>query len=251
MKTDTTSTSSETTFASNEGRLARYCTAGAVGAAALAGAATHADAAITYVNFNNRVVIDTTLADSSFTLFNFDLDGNGTTDFRLGQRAGDTNGGGAIILGPSGLTLGVIGATVSSYNYAGRLAAGANIGATAAFLTLSAGTTFGARASLASGTGFPNSQWATPSPSTGYLGIRFAGVNGTEYAWLHLTIAGNTNPGARQITLIDAAYQTTPNTAIAAGAVPEPSTKAALGLAALGAVGLAANRRRAARNAQA
>ena len=94
--------------------------------------------------------------------------------------------------------------------------------------------------------GFPNSQWATPSPATGYLGIRFTGVNGTEYGWIQLSVAGNTNPNARQITLIGAGYQTTPNTAIAAGAVPEPSTMATLGLAALGAAGLAVNRRRAA-----
>ena len=110
-------------------------------------------------------------------------------------------------------------------------------------LTL-ASTGFAARVSLASGAGFTLSQWATPSPSTGYLGIRFTGVGGvTEYGYVNLTVAGNTNPGARQITLIGAGYEDT-GAAILAGAgapVPEPST---LALLALGGVGIAAYRRR-------
>ena len=256
MKTDAASTSPESTSTAYDGRLARYCVAGAAGVAAFAGTVTTADAAVTFVNFNSQVITDTTLGDSTFTLFNIDLDGNGTVDFRLGQRSGDSNGGGVVIVAPTGGTLGVVGISSAGYNYGAKLAKGATIGATAAFLTLS-GSGFSARASLASGAGFTNSKWATPSPANGYLGIRFTGVNGTEYGYLHLSIASNTNPGARVITLIDAAYDTTANAAILAGAgepaagVPEPSTVTALGLAALGAAGLAANRRRKAAREQA
>lgn len=222
-------------------RLARYCAAGAAGVAAFAGAVTTADASIVFVNYNNQVLLDTAPGNGTFSLFSFDLDGNGTTDFGLGQRSGDASGGGAIILSPTGGTLGVVGINSNSYNYAARLGLGANIGPSANFLTLT-GIGFSARASLASGVGFSNSQWASPSPSTGYLGIRFTGASGfTEYAWINLTVAGNTNPGARQITLLGAAYENTGDV-IAAGAVPEPST---LALVALGSVGLAAYRRRA------
>ncbi len=222
-------------------RLLRYCATG-LGAAAVTGAVTQADAAIVFVNYNNQVVLDTTPADSTFTLFSFDLDGNGTIDFRLGQRTGDTNGGGAIVLAPTGGTLGVIGISSSGYNYAGRLGGGVNVGPGAGFLNLT-GSGFGARASLASGNGFPNSQWASPSPSTGYLGLRFTGVGGvTQYAWLQLTVDGNTNPGARKITLIGAAFENT-GAAIQTGAVPEPTTTS-LGLLALGAFGLMAHRKR-------
>lgn len=222
-----------------------YCVAGA-GAAAVMGAVTTADAAVVFTNYNNQTFTDTNPADTSFTLFNFDIDGNGTTDIRIGQRNGLAagTGGGAIVLSPTGGTLGVVGNSFSGYNYAARLGAGANIGPTVAFLTLS-GSGFAARASLASNNGFTNSQWAAPSPSTGYLGIRFTGVNGTEFAYLHLSIAGNTATVPRQITLLDGAYESTANTAILAGAgapVPEPSSMA---LVALGGVGLAAYRRRA------
>lgn len=226
-----------------ESRLLRYCAAGA-GAAVAVGAVTNADAAIVYTNYNNQTFTDTNPADASFTLFNFDIDGNGTSDIGIGQRNGLSagTGGGAIVVAPTGGTLGIVGSSSLGYNYAARLTAGANIGAGAAFLTLT-GTGFPGRASLASNTGFPLSQWATPSPSVGYIGIRFTGVNGTEYAYLHLSIASNTAAVPRQITLLDGAYQSTPNTAIAAGAVPEPSTTC-LGLVALGAAGLVAHRRR-------
>src|SRR5215212_6262595 len=93
------------TFPSRETRLIRYCAAG-LGAAAVTGAVTNADAAIVFVDFHNQMVTDTTPGDSAFSTFTFDLDGNGTVDFRLGQRTGDTNGGGAIILTPTGGTLG-------------------------------------------------------------------------------------------------------------------------------------------------
>ncbi len=228
---------------SRETRLSRYCAAGA-GAAVLAGTVTTADASIVFVNFNNQVIIDTNTGDASFSTFNFDLNGDGTTDFRLGQRiSGGT--GGALILSPTGGTLGVVGITSSGFNYGGRLAAGFQIGPSAGFVTLS-GTGFPSRASLVSGNGFPGSQWvADPGTSaTGYLGIQFTIGGQLVYGWLHLSISDGTGATPRAITLIDAAYETAAGTVILAGAVPEPSTITSLGLVALGSVGLIAHRRR-------
>jgi hypothetical protein len=60
--------------------------------------------------------------------------------------------------------------------------------------------------------------YSTPT----YFGFSF-GDTQTYYGWLELTSSVN-GSGDVQVTLLNYAYETTPNTLIAAGAVPEPST---------------------------
>jgi len=77
---------------------------------------------------------------------------------------------------------------------------------------------------------------------TGFLGCKwrsFSKVKGDEtfYSWAQISYDDASN----QITLLDFATESEPDTAIAAGAVPEPSS---LLLAAMGASGIAALRRR-------
>jgi hypothetical protein len=231
-----------------DAKIGRYCAAGV--AAGFVGVVTTADAAPVYINYNNQIIRDTNLGDTSFTLFNFDLNNDGQVDFALGQRISGGTGGVIIVRPTTTPALQVIGISSSSYNYAARLAAGANIGGTTNnFINLS-GTGFGARASLVSGNGFPNSQWvaAPGSSSMGFLGIKFQIGGQLVNGFVQLSISDGTGATPRTITLMGAGYETTPGAAITAVAVPEPTTTS-LGLLALGALGLVAHRRRTAAKA--
>ena len=76
-----------------------------------------------------------------------------------------------------------------------------------------------------------------------YLGVQILNsVTGqTNYGWVHLMTTGATGFPA---TIVDYAYDNTANTAITAGAVPEPSTFALLGVMAAGALGVREWRKR-------
>ncbi len=226
-----------------ERRLARYCATG-VGAAVCVGAVTTADASIVFIDFGGVVLTDTSPGSGAFTTRPFDLNGDGVFDFQLAVGNGEPFGGAAAILAPNGGTLGVIGFSNNGYRYGSKLVNGANIGPGAGFLNLFAGTA-NEIASLAFGPGYPGSQWLVSTP--GYLGISFTISGQNVYGWVRISVAPNTEPGARNITLFDAAFETN-GTAISAGQVPEPST-ISLGLLALGIAGLAAHRRLVARKA--
>lgn len=71
--------------------------------------------------------------------------------------------------------------------------------------------------------------------SGAYMGLRFAGPDGTQYGWLRL----RSGLDSAELTLLRFAYETDPDVAIPAGAVPAPA-----GLAALAIGALARNRRR-------
>ncbi len=86
-----------------------------------------------------------------------------------------------------------------------------------------------------------NGPWAGGAASK-YVGLNIRTGNDTNYGWAELSYdAGGT------MTLHGFAYETTANTSIEAGAVPEPSTVALLALG-LGAGALALRRRQAPRN---
>ena len=67
----------------------------------------------------------------------------------------------------------------------------------------------------------------------GYLGIRFYIGSALHYGWMRLDF-DNGFPNVPQGFLTEWAYNSVPDQPIAAGAVPEPSTLALLGLGFLG-----------------
>ncbi len=62
----------------------------------------------------------------------------------------------------------------------------------------------------------------------GYVGLQFLAADGLHFGWIRVR-GGYDNDG----TILDYAYNTVPGQSIMAGAVPEPSTWALLGLGAL------------------
>ncbi len=95
-------------------------------------------------------------------------------------------------------------------------------------------SSFAYAAFLGYGSGYPNSQFVGKG---GFIGFAFN--NGTQFGWARFTnvIGAPTNT----YILEEYAFTSTPGQEIAVGQVPEPTS---LGLLALGAVGLLANRRK-------
>ncbi|MBS0660765.1 MAG: PEP-CTERM sorting domain-containing protein [Verrucomicrobia bacterium] len=90
--------------------------------------------------------------------------------------------------------------------------------------------------SMAYGSANPNAQFN--NSNGGLLGLSFPAGGNTLYGWVRVNI----NQTSGTFTIVDYAYQTSPGTAINAGAIPEPSVT--LGLLAAGAAGLGIYRRR-------
>lgn len=226
---------------STSSRLASYSSSAAVGALSLASS----NAAIVYVNGGDTLLTDPSPSNGISAFFPYDLNSDGTNDLRLRVRSEVTGVGTVASLAmvvaaaETGSAVGVIGTTVGNYPYAGRLAAGALIDGSAGFLVVTQAA--GNAASMAFGPGYANSQWAFAGSNSGYLGVRFNIGTAEHFAWMRLTVEPQTSANPRAITVHEWAYETVPGVGIEAGAVPEPS---ALGLLALGSVGLAARRRR-------
>ena len=100
---------------------------------------------------------------------------------------------------------GVIAASNGGFFYASNLSYGAAIDGAAAF------NSFG---DLCASGGFAGSQFCG---AAGYVGIQFAVGTDTHYGWVQLDVASS---GA--LTVMDYAYEATPDTAIAAGDEGEP-----------------------------
>jgi hypothetical protein len=81
-----------------------------------------------------------------------------------------------------------------------------------------------------------------PISTSGFAGIAFVDTgNNPHFAWLRLRLRNDANGAPDQLTLVDWAYESTPNAPIHVGSIPEPGS---LALLAAGAMGVAAFRRR-------
>ena len=122
-------------------------------------------------------------------------------------------------------------------DYADNLTAGTAIGPASSFV--GEGSPLGA-AQVALGSEYLYNGYggfgSTAGPVRGFIGIRFAAAGNTHYGWVDLTVGE-----AEGIIFHGAAFEDTPDTAIEAGAIPEPGS---LALLAVGAAGLMGRRRR-------
>lgn len=190
-----------------DSKLSRYALAGSA-LLAVPGSAT---AGIVYSG-----VVDLT-AGPTQTL-NLDLDGGGN-DFSFS-------------VGSAGLNSNIwanVGGSNRFNTSLTPLAAGAPI-------TL-ANTTSSSTALMKSSSGPPSYSGPWANTSSGYLGLKFTTSGQTYLGWADISI----DRATPSLTLHSYAYNDTPNTSIAAGQVPEPSS---LALFAAGAVGILALRKR-------
>lgn len=220
-----------------------YTAAGAVASAA--GLVGNAQAAITFIDYNDTVIVDPVPGpvDTAWGGFNVDFNKDGQDEIVLAYRQFDTDDGAVAVFPSLGATTLVAGKVAFGYNYPSRLEAPASVGPSGAFIAVNGGIV-GGRGDMAWFDGFSSSQWAAADgapPLTGYLGVKFKIGANTHYGWVRLTVATNETPAPRRVTVHGAAYEATPDTGIKAGAVPEPGGP---GLLALGGAGLLMMRRR-------
>ena len=226
---------SDGTGKSLESRLDRHLIACAAVAAGIGAVAIdRAQASVVYTN-----PPDISVDETSYTGFylNFVSGGNsnglpGPVDWDVnifafsffGQPDGQvqTQNGGAVV------------GRVVGYPYADRLAAVGAIGPGSAFLTSTGGTIIYGNPAIS-----PTTSWRPGD--TGYLGIRLTEGGNTFFGWLQLHVDPfNPATGLYPMTILDWAYENSPNTAIVAGdtgaATPEPGAMS-LALLSLGAIG--------------
>lgn len=231
-------------------KMAKQATKGLVGALVIAGG-TNAYGDIITVG----IPADFTVPAGTATAgpVNWDVNNDGTIDFNFTYRFPNTATGSGVIWqanmnSAAVATNGVISYAGPFIRYAFALGMGANIGPGGPFFTgPSTQVVLGSRyrsggvpsyyGGFAAG---PNANGAVPPGTVAYVGFRFNAADGTHYGWIQLSVG----PGS--IDFISAAYESTANTAIAAGAIPEPGTLGLLALGAAGVLGAVVKRRRSA-----
>jgi hypothetical protein len=220
----------------------------------LAGALAIAGGTAAYANPVPSVIpADFVVAPGTATAgpVNWDVNNDGTADFTFSYRYPNTATGSGVIWQANMNSIAATSNTVSYQGpfvrYAFALQPGAMISSASPFNTgAGAQTVLGSQyrsggvpsyyGGFAAG---PNANGAVAPGTQAFVGFRFNAADGTHYGWIRLSVG----PGS--IDFVSAAWDNTPNAAIAAGAVPEPGTMALLALGAVGVVGAAIKRRRA------
>ena len=171
------------------------------------------------------VIYTDVIPDLTASTVSWDMDNGGTTDFRL-EVTGTTEKSQLVPSNPNA------GVALTANSNADKLSAGETIGSTTPFSNPGENKTLFDEGTPA------NYDWSVGA--RGYLGLRFDLDGSTHYGWAEISInplAGN----SFDHTLYGYAYESTADTSILAGAVPEPSTAMLL---VAGAAGAATIRRR-------
>ncbi len=189
----------------------------AAAAASIGAVAPGAAAQVVYTDVNPDAVITNTFVGTTLAGVEFDLDANGTTEILIAERTTNANGTPAryVISGFNDTVTAIVGSIVPyggvDYAYFLPLTVGTEVGPNAPSLSIgTASDSFGV-ATFTFGGSDPNGFFTAGET---YIGLTFTAAGGTShYAWMRVEIP----PAGGQITVKDFAYESTPNTAIAAG----------------------------------
>lgn len=112
------------------------------------------------------------------------------------------------------------------------------IGVGSTFTALTAGTPIDGSGAYINGSIYP-----VDFATTAILGVKFIGDDAaTHFGWVRLTLPGTPGSAPANGTIVDWAYDSTPNTGINAGVVPAPT--AGMAVLAMGGLGLLGRRRK-------
>lgn len=228
---------------------------GVTGALALAAGTTAYANIVTVSTPTDFVVAAGTASVGPVT---WDVNGDGANDFQFVYRFPNTAPGGptnGVVwqaqMNPftgTAATNGLLSYTGPFVRYAEAFTLGTSFGPTPP--TNTPAVSFSTTATVILGSRYNSNSVATyyggfatgpTAPGTqAFVGFRFNVGGNTHFGWLRLSIG----PGS--IDFVSAAWDNTPNTPIAAGAVPEPGTLALLSIGAVGLLGTVIRRRRSA-----
>lgn len=210
--------------------------AGGMAAASVFALQSQAEAAVVYVD---PADINTTIgAGFAFALGNLNIDGTGLHEFNVAVHRYMYTSGYVYGLARLGIAYAPGGLLRNASGQVKKLASGAVVSSGQLFNTSGVLRKFLNGAPIA-GT------WA--SNATGFAGIQFQIGANTHYGWIRLkwTDSADAGPDPNTVTVMDWAYNNTPNASILAGdtgAVPEPG-RALLALAGAGAAFLRRRRK--------
>ena len=221
----------------------KNATTGLAGAVALAGGSQAYGAVVSVAVPAN--ITSTNALGTPKTEF-YDVNGDGTPDFQLTCGVNTTYkaayagiSGAYQAYNAFGFENKVVGYAGAYANYASRLAAGTVVGSSSAFVYGQYLTVLGSR--------FSGKNYGALR-TQGFVGFEFEAADGLHFGYINLkaTVSGSTAANlSATLNFYSAAYESTPNTPITIpGAVPEPTSLAALAFGGAGLAGAAAYRRK-------
>ncbi len=179
------------------------------------------------------------VSPSSPGTINWDIDNDGTDDFRFSFNSSGFSSTYYGSLYMSDLGDARVARPDGSSNIFAKLSSGAKLGTAADGLSFNAAREIRTLVISYSGTNitgyYPaNGGWSLGD--TGYFGFKFTSSGNTHYGWAEMTLSSGSQPWA---TINEAWYNDTPDGEVTVGVVPEPAEVGlGLGALALGAAGL-------------